>query len=316
MPKTTKKTTEQLVEESTQLLSEVPLILRFECYSANEDAKDYVKYKKGQVEDFSWGKMMEMRVLEVLEGLGYPMDKIGTYLFKDLVTEAKSKISLDEYDSSLKVLRDLASDKSSIRRSLATEYLEISDDSYKKYVLDAMKNIKEDNVDINLARQVCGPDGACQKPGILAYRIAQYLEYQDKKEGAMLVGRFTATTFDDEDIQFQVYDNGIMKCPTLDIDLIRYIHLKPRFELHSETMSYTYDVKHRLGCGSKLIKSYDIDGDLFEYLKTRGMIKYSTEMAYFYGFPDKKGFNTTKAAFKRKKKPEKSLFLQLRGFFN
>ena len=43
-----------------------------------------------------------------------------------------------------------------------------------------------------------------------------------------------------------------------------------------------------------LIREYDIDADLFMELKARRMIRYSSDMAYLYGFSDTNGFDKNK----------------------
>ena len=41
-----------------------------------------------------------------------------------------------------------------------------------------------------------------------------------------------------------------------------------------------------------LIRDFDIDEVLFNYLKDEHMIMYSTDMAYLYGFNDKEGYDS------------------------
>ena len=60
--------------------------------------------------------------------------------------------------------------------------------------------------------------------------------------------------------------------------------------------------------GTGLIKSFNIENELFTRLKDLNMISYSTDMAYIYNLPDKKGYdyNYNKRSFKwAKKNPQK-----------
>lgn len=50
--------------------------------------KCYEAYKKGVLEDVSEEILEEMKILELLENLGYPMAETGTYLYKDVVAKA------------------------------------------------------------------------------------------------------------------------------------------------------------------------------------------------------------------------------------
>ncbi len=108
------------------------------------------------------------------------------------------------------------------------------------------------------------------------------------------VGRFYATSFNDNFIEFVVFNDHTMNCPTLNLDSFYKIELKPRFVLRGRDLHYTYDVKagEKNTNSRELISHYDIDEELFDYLKQNGMIKYSTDMAYFYGFKDKNGYDS------------------------
>jgi hypothetical protein len=106
------------------------------------------------------------------------------------------------------------------------------------------------------------------------------------------LGRFSATSFDEKVINFVVYNDNTIDCPTLNAESFRMIELKPRFCLWNKKGCYTYNVRASHGDKSQLIQNYDIDEDLFAYLKENRMIKYSTDMAYLYGFKDKSGYDS------------------------
>ena len=115
------------------------------------------------------------------------------------------------------------------------------------------------------------------------------------------IGKFYATSFNDIVFEFIVFDDNTIDCPTLGLQDYNYIELKPRFELHGHKLdeegnfydfkSYTYDVKPKEKYKNplELIGNYDIDEELFDYLKQNGMIRSSNDMAYLYGFTDTKG---------------------------
>lgn len=109
------------------------------------------------------------------------------------------------------------------------------------------------------------------------------------------IGRFYATSFDGRVIEFIVYNDNTMDCPYLDVYSFKKIELKPRFLMYDDKCYYKYNVPaaYYYGC-SQLIGSYDIDEDLFLYLKERRMIRYSSEMAFFYGFSDTNGYDKNK----------------------
>lgn len=136
------------------------------------------------------------------------------------------------------------------------------------------------------------------------------------------IGKFYALSFDEKMIEFVVFDDNTMSCPTLNIESFKRIILKPRFELIGENVHYTYDAPPTTYFESKLIENYDIDEDLFAYLKETGMIRYSTDMAYLYGFEDKNGYDSEPghygvgSPYKWAKKKGPILVKQRKGQYN
>ena len=136
------------------------------------------------------------------------------------------------------------------------------------------------------------------------------------------IGRFSATSFNDIVFEFIVYNDNTMDCPTLNISSFKCIELKPRFVLSGEDFYYTYDAKPNTKCDGKseLIGNYDIDEELFDYLKQNGMIRYSTDMAYFYGFSDTDGYDNNQygvgSPYKWARKKGPILQKQRKGQFN
>lgn len=104
------------------------------------------------------------------------------------------------------------------------------------------------------------------------------------------IGKFYATRFDGSVYEFIVNSDSTMDCPTIGVESIYRIVIKPRFELFSKSCSYINPAKHG-GNIDGLIKDYNIDDDLFAYLREHNMIMYSTDMAYLYGFKDKNGYD-------------------------
>ena len=136
------------------------------------------------------------------------------------------------------------------------------------------------------------------------------------------VGRFYAVSFNDIVLEFIVFDDYTMACPALGIDSFRYMLLKPRFILSGDGLYYTYKVKakEKYTSPQELIARYDMDEELFYFLKDNYMIRYSTDMAYFYGFPDINGYDRNRdgvrSPYKWAKKKGPILVKQRRGQFN
>ena len=51
---------------------------------AYEDKRDYEKFKSGSLDELSEDRLEQLEVLATLEKLSFPMDSMGTYLYKDM----------------------------------------------------------------------------------------------------------------------------------------------------------------------------------------------------------------------------------------
>ena len=137
-----------------------------------------------------------------------------------------------------------------------------------------------------------------------------------------IIGKFYAASFDGKVFEFIVYNDNTMDCPTLNINSFVRIILKPRFILCGTDFYYELKTSSVIGDYNSpgLIETYDIDDNLFQYLKQRGMIKYSTDMAYLYDFSDKKGYDYSefgvRSPYKWAKKKGPILTKQRQGRFN
>ena len=138
------------------------------------------------------------------------------------------------------------------------------------------------------------------------------------------IGRFYATSFDGNVIEFIVFNDNTMDCPTLNLNSFNRIELKPRFVLSGKNLYYTYDAKgtQKYTSCPGLIGNYDINEDLFNHLKQNCMIRYSTDMAYLYGFSDTNGYDSDPrhygvgSPYKWAKKKGPILVKQRKGQFN
>lgn len=140
-----------------------------------------------------------------------------------------------------------------------------------------------------------------------------------KKE---IKGVFYAYSFNGLKLKFVVYNNAI-DCPSLHLKGYHRMELKPRFCLMGNDKYYVYKgISSNEPNESELIGKYDIEEDLFSYLKDKRMILYSNDMAHLYGFPDVNGYDSKKgyygvgSPYKWAKKKGPILVKQKKGQFN
>ena len=279
----------------------------------------YENYRYRNIKMINDKKSIDIKIMELLDKLGFSMEEDGTYLYNELIREVYEKIGHDETDRSFGLIRELKDKYSNFYTSIARDWLEMNPDDFIDSIEDSVSKIDYTVVDEKLFNRIYNYNYPVDNFGYLAYKIANYIKFIEDKNNRNVIGRFNATTYDDKDINFIVYDNDTIDCLDLGKEEIKRVILKPRFELIKEDNIYTYGSVH----DSKsepyfgLVKEYDIEEDLFDYLKSHGMIMYSTEMAYLYDFKDKKGYDAKdkSRAFKWTKK-EKIMKKQKEGRFN
>lgn len=256
-------------------------------FTDKEKYQKYCESKNGE----GLSNDIDTDILKILNDLGFPMEKKGTYLYKELISEVYDRIQKGEDEKEL--LLCLKDKCSNIYTEVSQEWLEMPQLAFLNSVEDSINNIKYKNSDKVLFRKLCKSINPSKDYGVLAFKIAKYYQLLQKENRKTVIGRFSATSFEDKDIHFLVYSDNTIGCQALDKKNIERIVIKPRFELISDGNIYTYGSPYE-GKSEPyfgLIKEYNIEEDLFDYLKSHGMIMYSTEMAYLYDFKDKKGYD-------------------------
>ena len=122
------------------------------------DRKDFCNYKLGDTEGLTNEKKREMDVLLLLENLGYPMDELGTYLYKNLIIEVikyldnvSTRQDIINCKYFLAKLKDFFSD---IYLNLARFELEMGIKTFHKTILEAISNIDYSKADKNLIYEI------------------------------------------------------------------------------------------------------------------------------------------------------------------
>lgn len=135
-----------------------------------------------------------------------------------------------------------------------------------------------------------------------------------------MIGKFDAITFDGDRINFEVYDNKVVKCDSLGLlRPIKRMILKPNVTLYFENgQHFTADLYER-ATGNKrfLIKEYQINEDLLDYMIDNQMAEYSTDCAVLYDFDIEKAYDRKyqTRAFKYVKEKSKRMVKAKQGIF-
>ena len=84
---------------------------------ANEDKKKYSLFKQGYTQVFTEEENKNMQVLSILERLGYSLDELGTYLYKDVIVEVYKKIEDVSRSKNIDMWRLGTSEKQHFKRT-------------------------------------------------------------------------------------------------------------------------------------------------------------------------------------------------------
>lgn len=149
-----KKISEQfknLIAEYKEGLKEVLDGSSFAKTIAKSDKEKFEQFKKGSLVSDKVYDYKNMYILSLLEGLGFPMDEVGTYLYKEVILEVGELLTILDEDSSVKLynlLYDSLNDiDSRIYSWIHSDYLEIGKKSFMFYLNESFDKI--DNTKVN-----------------------------------------------------------------------------------------------------------------------------------------------------------------------
>ena len=150
----------------------------YAMFEAHLDKEAYEKSKKGKLEEISEIQERDIKILRILEGLGYPMDELGTYLYKDVIAEAYEKVkdvsSRRDMDKCRDLMASLNDAYSDFYRWIARDDKEMGVKSFHFYIGEAISKIDDDSIDKELAIKVFGSNPEDLNYGLQAFQLACY----------------------------------------------------------------------------------------------------------------------------------------------
>ena len=149
----------------------------YAVFSAKGDLKKYKKYISGKGR-FSEYELKEMEIISILERLGYSLDELGTYLYKEVIMYAHEEInSFDRRDVSKaeNLLESMNDAFSSFYHIIAREDLELGIKSFHKFIGLAIDKIDNEKIDGKLAEKIFGKNPVESNYGVQAFKIASYM---------------------------------------------------------------------------------------------------------------------------------------------
>ena len=129
-------------------------------FCANDDLKNLEKYKRKLLSQKGFKENLEMEILLLLEKLGFPMDELGTYLYKNLIVYIVSNIeNISKRQDILNTKYLLFAIKdafSNVYLNLARYDLEMGVKKFHCFIMKALNKIDNEKADKALIEAIYG----------------------------------------------------------------------------------------------------------------------------------------------------------------
>jgi hypothetical protein len=127
---------------------------------AKKDKENFDKFKKGSFVSDKDYDYKNMYILSILEGLGFPMDELGTYLYKELILEVGEQLQKIEEDSTIESYNALYDDLNNINSNLYSwvhsDYLEMGKKSFIFYLNQSFEKIDKTKINKDIQELLFG----------------------------------------------------------------------------------------------------------------------------------------------------------------
>ena len=171
------------MEETKISNKEVRRVLQgtsFAIYEAKKDKEKYTLYKNGQLEELGEETERQMQILNILEKLGFSMNELGTFLYKDLIHEVCEEIkdvsTRRDIDKCRKILTELTDVYSNLYHYIAREWKEMGIKTFHLYIGQAIERIDTNKIDKELSKKIYGNSNEEKNYGLHAFQIAAYIQ--------------------------------------------------------------------------------------------------------------------------------------------
>lgn len=158
-----------------------------------QDYKDYQLYKEFKLEKMSELRELEMKTLEILDQLGFPMDEVGTYLYKNMVVrvaeEMKNINTRTQIRNSVDMLLQMKQPYSQFYLDVARNDLDIGIKTFHAYVQKALEKVDENKENESLIYQIYGNIENNIDYGEQAFILGSYIagKYESTKKNKSVV---------------------------------------------------------------------------------------------------------------------------------
>lgn len=153
--------------------------LNYAVYLSSLDKKMFYDCKNGILKKLPEEKTNEMNVLLLLEQLGYPMDELGTYLYKNVIINVINYLENVNTEREIRdckcLVKELKDCFSNFYLNIARFELEMGVKTFHKNVKDTFSKIDYSKININLFSEIFGNIKMSIDYGELAFILGSYL---------------------------------------------------------------------------------------------------------------------------------------------
>lgn len=175
----------QIIDPSIQGLNNIP-------QHFDKLAKNYYVYKYASALKVSEPEQQEMNVLEVLEQLGFPMDKTGTYFYKEIIMKTMEELEMVETKEEERDLKTaMENSYSQFYFDIARNNIDIGLKSFHGCIQLAYEGRKKTPDCIKLEQRI-GISGVCSDYRAEASLIARHIMTNNNKAKAPQAVQTTA----------------------------------------------------------------------------------------------------------------------------
>ena len=150
----------------------------FARYEASKDKENFEKYKRNERADFKEETLNNMKILDLLQRLGYSMEELGTYLLKDVIVEVynyiQDKNGNKNMDRCSSIMAELNNPFSNFYLHIAREWKELGIKPFHLFIKKAQDTIDYKSIDKELSRKIYGNNLENSNYGIHAFQVAAY----------------------------------------------------------------------------------------------------------------------------------------------
>ncbi len=151
----------------------------FAVFVANKDREKFAQFKENGNEDLSDSDVKSMNILLLLEKLGYPMDELGTYLYKEVIFEISESLKeitgkRSDMEKCRFLLKELNNGFSNFYFEIAREYLEMGVKPFHLCIEDTINKIDSKKINTDVFYDIFGSFPKEQNYGLQAFQIAAY----------------------------------------------------------------------------------------------------------------------------------------------